>query len=246
MIRVINRKIKNETISKEWDNIIEKRREYIIRGDDKSFLFILLPQIIDGIKEIEKDKRSIIIDCGCGNGYLTNELSQYAKEVIGLDISSKSIELALKDYPKIKFYNQSIEEFSLKGREFADICVANMLLSNVVDCYEVCKNIYNILKSGGKFVVTIPHPCFWPQYWGYYNRDWFDYKKEIVMNCDFRITGIGRLGNTTHVHRPIEKYFEIFNRIGFKVGKVKELYSEINKGIGDFNKPRFIYLEINK
>lgn len=239
--------ITEKVIAKEWDNIVKSRTEVIQKGLDKSYINILLPQIQSRLeldKNIEK-----IVDCGCGNGHLANSCAVYCKEIIGIDISEKSIQIAKEQYqiaPNIKFYRKSIIDFSNTFKEFSDICIANMVLSNIIDCEKNCKAIYKILKEGGRFLITLPHPCFWSEHWGYDREEWFDYKKQIIMSGDFAITGVGVIGKSTHIHRPIEMYFAMLQNVGFLINDVEELMWKKNMECDSFKKPRFLFIECTK
>lgn len=100
-----------------------------------------------------------------------------------------------------------------------------------------------MLKPHGRVLITIPHPCFWPEYWGYSDKEWFHYKEEICVSGDFSITGIGSLGVSTHIHRPIEMYMELLGEAGFTIIDIKELYSNAVLGKNNFKKPRFMFIE---
>ena len=84
------------TISEEWNSICGRRDEAIEGGLDISLNHVTIPCIIE---EIEKEKPSSIIDVGCGTGFLTSCLANNA-ETVGIDYSSKSIEIAQKKYKK--------------------------------------------------------------------------------------------------------------------------------------------------
>lgn len=188
------------------------------------------------------------MDCGCGSGDLTFAINEYCDHIVGIDISKVSIELAMKynNSPKIKYYNKSIQEYSNISRAKADICILNMVLSNVVDCVQILDAVNRVLKVGGRVLITIPHPCYWPQYWNYDKEEWFEYKREICMNADFTITGIGKIGNITHIHRPIENYIQELIISGFSITGFEELYSEKSRGMDNFRYPRFVYIEAEK
>lgn len=248
MIKEIFDDKSEKDISLEWDSVVERRSTEIKLGNDKSFLHILFPTILKNIRKIAKDNKICVVDCGCGSGEIAIGIEQYCEKVIGIDISYKSIEIAKKSNKsnKIHYYNTSIEKYSLNNKEIADVCIMNMVLSNVVDCNEVCCSVNSILKKNGKVFITIPHPCYWPQYWGYSKQEWFDYKKQLCMTGEFCITGIGNIGVTTHIHRPLELYIQTLIETGFNIIGFEELFSELNKGMNEFLYPRFIFIEGEK
>ena len=249
MVKKIVDNIDNKKIADEWNRIIEKRAVEIKNGNDKSLLHILYPEIEKRVKELDVKENGVIIDCGCGSGYVANKICFYCKKIIGIDISAKSIEIARKEYKDNKnaeFQESSIEDFGEKNAEYAEICIANMVLSNIFDCRNACAAIWKMLKKQGRLLITIPHPCFWSEYWGYADQDWFEYKEQICISGDFNITGVGSLGVSTHIHRPLEMYIEILKKEGYAIIEMKELYSKSVPGKNNFKKPRCMFIEAEK
>ena len=246
--RIVAQNKKITDIASEWDSVAYKRKMAISSGADRSFQNILLPEILLKIRGFSKQSNLSVVDCGCGSGDLTFAINEYCDHIVGIDISKVSIELAMKynNSPKIKYYNKSIQEYSNISRAKADICILNMVLSNVVDCVQILDAVNRVLKVGGRVLITIPHPCYWPQYRYYDKEEWFEYKREICMNADFTITGIGKIGNITHIHRPIENYIQELIISGFSITGFEELYSEKSRGMDNFRYPRFVYIEAEK
>jgi SAM-dependent methyltransferase len=109
-----------------------------------------------------------------------------------------------------------------------------MTLGTAPDLLKLLSAVGACLKPGGVFIFTIPHPFFWPTYWGYAEAPWFDYTREMAIAAPFRIGAEGTEFTTTHVHRPLAAYFEQLRRAGFELEKLEEL---IGRG---FRLPRFI------
>ena len=244
MISKSNELKSEENISVEWDEIAVNRSNSRLSEKDKSFRYILQPKIIERVGLIKKQHRDTIVDVGCGSGELTKQLVKYCNKIVGIDISEKSIEIAKSQAePSVEFIHSSLRKFAKKNKDLADMCILNMVLSNVNDCKGMCIDIKRLLKKNGKILVTIPHPCYWPEYWNYRNEEWFEYKEQICMTADFVVTGMGSMGKCTHMHRPIEMYFNMLINSGFKIIYVEELFSRLSTGAGDYRYPRFLYIE---
>lgn len=241
----------NLEIAEEWNEIAYIRHQQIKQKRDISFHKVLLPTIFEVIEDMEMHFNKII-DIGCGTGYLTNELTRYATKVLGIDISEKSIEIAIQEYSpteNLLFKNTSIEKIRKdKIRKF-DLAIANMVLMDVSNLEETLSAIYDSLNNEAEFVFTITHPFFWPKYWGYDNEDWFDYKKEIFIETDFKISNERTQKKTSHIHRPLERYFLSLRLNGFKIVNVIEpmpneetmrLYSK------KWKYPRFLLIHCKK
>lgn len=249
MVKRIENKIDIQRIANEWDQVVEKRNIEIKKGNDKSLLYILSPEIENRVQELSVKNSGVAVDCGCGSGYITSKIAPYCSKIIGIDISKKSIEIARREYSlngNIEYQVAAIEEFGKNYIACADICIANMVLSNIIDGKGACSAIWRMLKEHGRLLITLPHPCFWSEYWGYAGQEWFDYKEQICISGDFCITGVGNLGITTHIHRPLEMYIEMLVETGFSIVGLKELYSRINQGQNNFKKPRFLFIEAEK
>lgn len=96
-----------------------------------------------------------ILDVGCGDGKITALLAQKAFNgvVIGIDPSFSMLAKARdfycqNDFPNLSFYEGSAETF--KGEEPFDHIVAIHVMHWIKDQEKALKNIYALLKSGGK------------------------------------------------------------------------------------------------
>ena len=239
-------KWKTETqIANEWDDISSKREVLIKEGKDISFEHVLLPSVLSHFKNCNKD---FVVDCGCGTGVLTNYLSKDAKKIIGIDISAKSIEIAKKDNSaqNINFYNKSINELAFTHPLSASVCVANMFLMDALNLNNTIESISNILIDDGIFIATITHPCFWPIYWNYFNEEWFNYDKEIIIESDFKTTFGNKFGTSTHIHRPLNMYVNALINNGLKILLIDEPYPTYSVTGYKFEYPRFLLFKCQK
>ncbi|MCH8347603.1 MAG: class I SAM-dependent methyltransferase [Proteobacteria bacterium] len=238
-------KFNQEDIVRAWDNAAEGRLRVIENGQDRSYLDVLLPTCSDFIKQYNPKR---VIDVGCGVGHLTKKILTKENSLVGVDPSKVAIKIAINKFQtskNIHFINSDIETFSKSNLERFDGLVANMLLMDVLDLVEVLASMERVLCQGGKAIVTICHPCFWPQYWGYVNEEWFSYNKELAIKSDFRIKNAESLGaKTIHFHRPLESYLNAIKSTGLEIVKLKELFGP--GGGKTFPFPRFMVIECVK
>jgi len=109
-------------------------------------------------------KGKIILDLACGEGYNTRILSMLGAKIVGVDFSKKMIELARQEEAKeklnIRYY--ALDACSLK--EFSsncfDIVTCFMSLQDIERYEEAIAEVARVLKNNGRFVFSIPHPCF--------------------------------------------------------------------------------------
>lgn len=209
-------------ISSEWDSIASYRIKQIEESLDLSYQYILVPSIE---KLLENCDLENVIDVGCGIGHLTYLISQKAKKVTGIDLSPKSIEIAKSNFSakNITYLTSSIENYSSNGKNHKhSLVVANMFLMDTLYLKKSVFSISNILKRKKNFIFSITHPWFWAFYWGYMDKPWFDYKKEIIIEGDFQISLDRMKLKSTHVHRPLEKYINVLSDSGFILDKIYE------------------------
>ena len=215
---------KYNEIVKEWDRIALLRLSQIESGQDLSYNYILVPAINELLESCNITK---VVDLGCGSGSLTRLIAKNAIFVIGIDMSEKNIELAKRKssaFSNINYVNIDIENFISTVEESSfTTAVANMTLMDVLFLDDVIETTKTILEPGGHFIFTITHPCYWPTYWNYEKEPWFDYWREIPIEADFSISlETDKCCITTHVHRPLEMYFNCLTKFGFKILKVIE------------------------
>lgn len=230
-------------LTEQWDNICESREEIIEQGLDVSLMYVTSPCVLE---EVKKENPKTILDVGCGTGYLTACLSQYAP-TIGIDCSKKSIDIANNKYSKkgLCFLHNSIESYS--PTQYFDLCTANMVFSCDPNWKKSLVKIHKMLSANGCILIVLPHPCFWPQNWGILNKEWFDYKEEMFIEHDFSITFAKSLGTSTYIHRPFENYINGCIESGFSIEKIKEPYPVISMPDGyQYKFPRFFMIKARK
>lgn len=232
MISIIKNKNLSQ-ITKEWDEIATLRESQINSMLDHSANEVLAPAIL---KEIPKNNN--LIDIGCGTGWLTSRTTLFSKSSIGIDPSQKSIEIALENYKNENtfFTVSSIECFSKQDRRF-DVAISNMAASNSPDLEEFIVASRKILNVGGVFIITIPHPCFWSQYWNYADDKMFLYEECCAIEGSFKMQGVTTNYTTTHFHHSLEKYVSTILSQRFVIEGMKEL-----RGRG-FSLPRFLLIK---
>ncbi len=211
-------------IAKEWDEIADIRDQQIESGQDVSFHHVLKPVVLDLLRGCDLD---YVLDVGCGTGHLTKVLASAAGSVVGIDISNVSVRHArvhCQGLENATFSTCSVQELAEQSpeRRFSAI-VANMVFMCAADLEQVMHAVMQQLRPRGALVFTVTHPCFWPRYWGYDDEDWFDYSREIFIQAPFRISNDSQCEHwTTHIHRPLERYFGILIRSGLTVERLCE------------------------
>ncbi len=103
------------------------------------------------LKELNLKGNETILDLGCGDGKITNQLAEMvpAGQVIGIDASSGMIETALKEkkLQNVHFEKKDINEINYLNK--FDLIFSNATLHWIKDHNKLLKNVYNALKNNG-------------------------------------------------------------------------------------------------
>ena len=104
------------------------------------------------LEELKLAGNERILDLGCGDGVITNQLAEMVPdgEVLGIDASEGMIKTALegKKYKNVGFELKDINEIDYVNR--FDFIFSNATLHWVLNHKTLLKNVYRALKKGGK------------------------------------------------------------------------------------------------
>jgi ubiquinone/menaquinone biosynthesis C-methylase UbiE len=112
-----------------------------------------------------KNKKTRMLDFGCGNGEITLCFPKYVKELVAVDPSEESIETFRKKLETVcKFDNVRTEALDIldeskaavdfKANNRFDVIITSMTLHHVLDVPKAIKILYNMLEEGGILVVA--------------------------------------------------------------------------------------------
>ncbi len=107
-----------------------------------------------------------ILDIGCGEGYCSRTLmTQGAEHIEGIDISPMMIKIAgdreEKDKLGINYQTGDVQDLPYSDSTFdlvIGVFVYNYL--HIKETMKSMKEVYRVLKNGGRFIFAVPHPAF--------------------------------------------------------------------------------------
>lgn len=109
------------------------------------------------ISKFPKDVNSIL-DVGCGNGWVAKEFLPKGKQVYSLDISVTNPALATKLYPNEKHFGITADSFHLPFNDnLFDCVIASEIIEHVFDPSAFIKELFRVVKKGGRLIVTTPY-----------------------------------------------------------------------------------------
>lgn len=185
------------------------------------------------------------LDLGCGEGYVARLAAQAgAARVQGYDLSSHMIAQAISAIPadtgtQFSFEVAHAATLSLPARSYSHamaVFLFNYL--SVAEMTQVLKLVRRVLRPGGVFVATVPHPCYAfmrPMAAPFY----FDAQGQRYMDSvDTTFEGrIWRLdGQDVHVrcvHKTWSDYFHAFAAAGWSAMPVVEELSVSAADVAD-------------
>lgn len=136
-----------------------KRTEPVLLSD-----FTARPFLLDWCEPVAKAR---VLDLGCGEGYVGRQLrDRGAQSVHGIDISAEMIERAREQEDPthavvIRYESRDATDLSHLEPGAFDLVVA-VFLFNYVDnaaMTRVMKEVRRVLRPGGRFVFSVPHPA---------------------------------------------------------------------------------------
>ena len=116
-----------------------------------------IPALLSLLPELDGKK---VLDLGCGFGDHCRLFAEMgAEKVIGIDISSKMLDVARKENadPRIEYINMPIESIDKLNGSF-DIAVSSLAFHYIEDFSGAVKNVFDRLSEGGIFVFSQEHP----------------------------------------------------------------------------------------
>lgn len=123
--------------------------------------------IITLLKEYGIDEKSgnalgskIVLDLGCGTGNVTQKLSEFGYDMIGIDNSQDMLNLAMEkrgDNESILYLLQDMREFELYGTVAAVVSVCDSInyITDYDDLVQVFKLVNNYLDPKGIFIFDL-------------------------------------------------------------------------------------------
>ena len=161
-----------------------------------------------------------VLDIGCGSGHSLQYMgNQGAKELWGVDLSTKQIETATKllsnQQVKVSLVESPMEENPGLPSNYFDIAYSIYALGWTVDLRRTLSNIHNYLKPGGIFIFSWEHPI----------HDRLTYEESsFTFNKSYNIEGpeYNEAWHNSVIihHRKLSTYINTLIESGFTIEKV--------------------------
>jgi SAM-dependent methyltransferase len=114
-------------------------------------------------------ENATVLELACGYGEFINNIRAGRK--LAVDVNPDS---ARHLKPNVAFFNIPASELATVGHEVADVVFTSNFLEHLRDkkeCDEVLAAVWNVLKSGGKFIAMGPNIRYaYREYWDFYDH----------------------------------------------------------------------------
>lgn len=108
----------------------------------------------DFIRKLKKGSR--ILDLCCGAGYDSGRINSMGYDVVGIDFSEESLQIAREKNPTITFYNDDIlNDYSYIGKVDAIIIKAGLVHIETADFKKVFERMSKVLNDNGCVFIAI-------------------------------------------------------------------------------------------
>ena len=110
------------------------------------------PWVIQRIHELKGGKSCRVLDVGCGGGFLSNPLALAGHDVVGVDLSEQSLEVARRYDKSGRVHYQLADAYELpfSAKSFDVVCAMDFL-EHVEDPSKAIAEFSRVLKPGGLF-----------------------------------------------------------------------------------------------
>lgn len=98
-----------------------------------------------------RDKKAL--DLGAGTGRITELLLKNGAMTWAIDVSAKMLEILKKEFPQANIVLGDVKNMDFED-DFFDLATASFLLVHIKDPGSVFREVYRVLKPGGKFVLS--------------------------------------------------------------------------------------------
>lgn len=167
---------------------------------------------------------AMILDVGCGSGRDAKVFSERGLKVVGVDFSSKMIEVAKRTAPQAQFYEMDLEDLNFPKESFDGVWASCSLLhipkNRVIS---VLSKIHTLLKEDGVLYLSVKQGTGerierdnryggLEKFWSFFQEDEL---RIFLANADFKILEIFTIGpiSSYHTHPRIKVFAKKLKRL---------------------------------
>ncbi|MEM8782271.1 MAG: class I SAM-dependent methyltransferase [Planctomycetota bacterium] len=206
----------------EWAALASPWIAEMRRGRNANRVGLLDPVVLACCGDV-KGRR--VIDCGCGEGRWCRIMAEAgAADVLGLDLCETMIGAATAARgPRERYRVADVRALPFVDDATFDVAVSYLNQCDLDDFVSNTREVFRVLKPGGRFVVANLHPM--RSAVGTWYRDEDGAKRHVVVDDYFdegprhwRMLGV----DFTNFHRSLQTYLDAYRDAGFVVDRIVE------------------------
>lgn len=151
--------ITNKSTIDSWSEFTDEDLENFGEDGDTARKDLIDPTIFELLEDVEG---KIILDAGCGNGYLSRKLAHQGAIVTGVEPATNLFKYCLwkenQEKLGVTYLQRDLSELST-DKQFDAVLLINVLM-DIPDHKTALQNCVSALKSGGNLIISILHPAF--------------------------------------------------------------------------------------
>jgi 2-polyprenyl-3-methyl-5-hydroxy-6-metoxy-1,4-benzoquinol methylase len=207
-------------------------------GEGNDWHRVLIAPAVEKLLAIQPGDR--VLELACGNGQFARRLASIGARVLACDSSAAFLDCARlrtnEHWERIEYRLidlTSEEDLAALGTGEFDAAVCNMALMDIACITPLLRAVRRTLKAGGRFVFSVPHPCFNTNGTTLLaERD--DYQGDGIVTFSIRVRqyrtlapqkGIGILGQPQphyYFHRPLHTLLGVCFAAGMMLDGLEE------------------------
>ncbi len=160
--------IPEQEVARYWDDNANLWADHVRKGWDAYREHFNNPAFFAFMGDLSG---KTVLDAGCGEGYNTRLFARSGAWMMGVDISTRMIELARQEEQReplgIRYEVASFSDLGIFNDASFDVVVSSMALMDGPDFEGAVKEIFRVLRPGGELMFSIIHPCFMTEGYGW-------------------------------------------------------------------------------
>lgn len=191
----------------DYDRFAALRQQDIKTGKKRPHICVEKPMMDRMLSDIHGS----VLMVGCGTGEESELLRSHGADTLtGVDFSAKSIRLGRETYPEVHFSVGDMHDLNFSEGEF-DFVYSSLTVHYSPTPIKVLKEMYRVLKPGGRLLFSVGHPLRWGS-------------EEVSLNdTTTRILGYSQDTSSPRLYGTYSSYAE--HEHTFPSGEVLTFYS---------------------